>query len=414
MSGVDKKMDIRETFEKLDKQFTSYGGLDPRGITRLLYSEEWRQAVDALKEIFEENGLEVSSDAVGNVSGRLIGSEKPEETIMSGSHIDTVVEGGHLDGQFGILSALIATLYLKEKYGQPKRTLEVLSIAEEEGSRFPYTFWGVKNFFNLQNNDDVKDITDGEGIKFVDAMRESGFDFRTDDKVRDDIKAFIEVHIEQGQILEKEEKKIGVVTGIVGQKRYTINLKGEANHAGTTPMGYRKDAVVAFTEIAQTLVTKAREIGDPLVVTFGSVKPVPGVVNVVPGEVEFSVDTRHIDEKELNDFAKTVESTINEVADKYGMTADINLWMEQEPALMDEGIVNMIEESAEKVVGDSYKVMPSGAGHDSQIFSNYMPTGMVFVPSIGGISHNVEEETDIEDLVKGIEVLAETLYKLAY
>ena len=272
----------------------------------------------------------------------------------------------------------------------------------------------MKNFFNLQNNDDVKDITDGEGIKFVDAMRESGFDFRTDDKVRDDIKAFIEVHIEQGQILEKEEKKIGVVTGIVGQKRYTINLKGEANHAGTTPMGYRKDAVVAFTEIAQTLVTKAREIGDPLVVTFGSVKPVPGVVNVVPGEVEFSVDTRHIDEKELNDFAKTVESTINEVDDKYGMTADINLWMEQEPALMDEGIVNMIEESAEKVVGDSYKVMPSGAGHDSQIFSNYMPTGMVFVPSIGGISHNVEEETDIEDLVKGIEVLAETLYKLAY
>ncbi|WP_371814525.1 M28 family peptidase [Jeotgalicoccus sp. WY2] len=157
-------MDIRETFLELDKQFTSYGGLEPRGITRLLYSEEWREAVNALQAIFKENGLEVSSDAVGNVSGRLIGSEKPDETIMSGSHIDTVTEGGHLDGQFGVLSALVATLYLKEKYGQPKRTLEVLSIAEEEGSRFPYTFWGVKNFFNLQNNDDVKISCDGEGI----------------------------------------------------------------------------------------------------------------------------------------------------------------------------------------------------------------------------------------------------------
>src|SRR5699024_1996047 len=181
MSGVDKTMDIRETFLKLDKQFTSYGGLEPRGITRLLYSEEWRQAVSALQDIFKENGLEVSSDAVGNVSGRLIGSELPDETIMSGSHIDTVAEGGHLDGQFGILCALIATLYLKEKYGQPKRTLEVLSIAEEEGSRFPYTFCRVKNFFQPRTKADVTVMTHGQCIKFVDAMRDSGFASQTDE-----------------------------------------------------------------------------------------------------------------------------------------------------------------------------------------------------------------------------------------
>src|SRR5699024_3631821 len=142
-----------------------------------------------------------------------------------------------------ILAALTAAIYLKEKYGQPKRSIEVLSLAEEEGSRFPYTFWGSKNFFNLQDNKDVEDIVDAEGVKFVDAMRESGFDFRSDDKIRDDIKAFLEIHIEQGQVLELEKKQIGVVTGIVGQKRYTINLKGQANHAGTTPMGYRKDTV---------------------------------------------------------------------------------------------------------------------------------------------------------------------------
>ncbi len=407
-------MDIRSTFERLDEKFSGFGGLEPRGITRLLYSPEWREAVQALIGEFEENGFEVKKDSIGNIIGRIEGSEKPEETIMTGSHIDTVARGGHLDGQYGILAALTAAIYLKEKYGQPKRSIEVLSLAEEEGSRFPYSFWGSKNFFNLQDTKDVEDIVDAEGVKFVDAMRESGFDFRSDNKVRDDIKAFLEIHIEQGQVLELEQKQIGVVTGIVGQKRYTINLKGQANHAGTTPMGYRKDTVVAFSEIVQNLVGKAKEIGDPLVLTFGHVTPVPNTVNVVPGEVEFSVDTRHIDQEELNKFGETVESTIKDVAEKYGMEVDINLWMDESPSLMDNEIIKTIEESAKEIAGDSYKVMPSGAGHDAQIFAEFVPTGMIFVPSIGGISHNIEEETDIEDLVRGIEVLAQSIYKLAY
>ncbi len=406
-------MDIRSTFKELDKKFTSFGGLNPRGITRLLYSEEWREAVNALVDEFEDNDLEVIKDAVGNVSGRLVG-ENSDETILTGSHIDTVVEGGHLDGQYGILAGLTALLYLKEKYGQPKKNIEVLALAEEEGSRFPMTFWGSKNFFNIQDNEAAKEMVDSEGIKFVDAMRESGFDFREDDKVRDDIKAWIEIHIEQGQVLEKEEKQIGVVTGIVGQKRYSINLKGEANHAGTTPMGYRKDTVVAFSEIVQRLVKKANEIGDPLVITFGSVKPVPNVINVVPGEVEFSVDTRHIDEAELNKFGKVVEDTINEVARENGLEATINLNLDETPTLMSEDIIKTIEESAEEVTSGDYKVMVSGAGHDTQVFAQFVPAGMLFVPSIGGLSHNVEEETNIEDLIKGIEVLAEALYKLAY
>lgn len=407
-------VNIQETFEQLDRQFTSYGGLTGGGITRLLYSAEWTEAVNGLKTLLEEAGFIVSFDEIGNLTGRIEGSENPEETIMSGSHIDTVVEGGHLDGQFGILSAIIAIIYLKEKYGQPKKSLEVLSLAEEEGSRFPYTFWGSKNFFNLADKNDVENIQDAEGIKFVDAMKESGFTFRRSDNVRNDIKAFVEMHIEQGKVLETEEKTIGVVTGIVGQKRYTINLKGEANHAGTTPMGLRKDTVVAFSEIVQRLVGRAEEIGDPLVLTFGHVAPIPNTVNVVPGEVEFSVDCRHIDQQVLNDFAKEVESTIRQVAKDKNMKVDINLWMDEEPTLMNKNIINAVENAASEIVGNSYKIMPSGAGHDSQIFAKHVPTGMIFVPSIKGISHNVEEETKIEDLVKGIEVLASVLYKLAY
>ncbi|MFJ3389492.1 allantoate deiminase [Lysinibacillus sp. NPDC086135] len=407
-------MDIQLTFEALDKKFTGFGGLEQGGITRLLYSQEWNDAVRELEKTFKEEGLEASFDDIGNLSGRLVGSKYPKETILTGSHIDTVVEGGHLDGQFGILSALVAVKYLKEKYGQPLRSLEVLSLAEEEGSRFPYTFWGSKNFFNLAKKSDVDTIEDAEGIKFEDAMCKSGFNYRKTTDVRNDIKAFVEIHIEQGKVLETENKTIGVVNGIVGQKRFTINLKGEANHAGTTPMSLRRDTVVAYSEIVSDLTKRAREIGEPLVLTFGHVTLVPNTVNVVPGEITFSIDCRHIDQQLLNDFAAEIEDKIKLVAEANSMTYDINLWMDEAPTLMDKEIVQIIEQAAKNNVGDQYKVMPSGAGHDSQIFAQYVPTAMLFVPSIGGISHNISEETKIEDLVKGIEVLSDVLYELAY
>lgn len=408
-------MDIRSSFESLDKKFTGFGGLNGGGITRLLYSDEWSNAVHELKRTLEKEGFEASFDSIGNLKGRIEGSKYPEETIMSGSHIDTVVEGGHLDGQFGVLAALVAMQSLKAEHGQPLRSLEVLALAEEEGSRFPYAFWGSKNFFNLANREDVNDIADGEGINFKAAMNNAGFDYRSEDNDYSYIKSFIEVHIEQGKVLETEKKAIGVVNGIVGQKRYTINLKGEANHAGTTPMGLRRDAVVAFSKIATELTDKARAIGDPLVITFGRVDPVPNTVNVVPGEVTFSIDCRHIDQAALNDFAQTIDDCIKTVSEQEGVEYDINLWMDEAPTMMDESLVKVVEQAAEQVVGSNdSKIMPSGAGHDSQIFAKYLPTAMLFVPSINGVSHNVTEETNIEDLVKGIEVLKQVLYQLAY
>ncbi|MGI2264134.1 MULTISPECIES: allantoate deiminase [unclassified Staphylococcus] len=408
-------MDIRSSFEALDKKFTAFGGLAGGGITRLLYSKEWSNAVQALKETLEKDGFETEFDSIGNLKGRIEGSKYPEETIMSGSHIDTVVEGGHLDGQFGVLAAVVAMQSLKAEYGQPLRSLEILALAEEEGSRFPFAFWGSKNFFNLADKADVDSIADGESVAFKEAMRECGFDYRTADNDYSYIKSFIEVHIEQGKVLETENKSIGVVNGIVGQKRYTINLKGEANHAGTTPMGLRNDAVVAFSKIANQLTDRAREIGDPLVITFGRVDPVPNTVNVVPGEVTFSIDCRHINQEELNQFAEEIDACIKRVSEEEGVQCDIDLWMDEAPTLMDERLVKEVQNAAETVVGESeWKLMPSGAGHDSQIFAKYVPTSMLFVPSINGVSHNVEEETNVEDLVKGIEVLKQVLYKLAY
>lgn len=390
-------------------------GSDPTGgMTRLLYSDSWLEAQNAVKNKLEEIGMETHFDEIGNLFGRMEGSKYPDETIMSGSHIDTVINGGNLDGQFGVIAAYVAMAYLKETYGQPLRSMEVISMAEEEGSRFPTVFWGSKNFVNEAKIEDVESISDFEGIKFVDAMRQAGFDFKKgEQKRREDIRAFVELHIEQGNVLENEELQIGVVNSIAGQRRYTIVLKGQANHAGTTPMGYRRDAVYAFSRICSESIEKARAIGDPLVLTFGKVEPKPNTVNVVPGEVLFTIDCRHTDSDVLIGFTQKLEQRINEIATEMDIEATIDLWMDEAPVPMDANIVAILEEAAKKA-NMKYRVMHSGAGHDSQIIAPHYPTAMIFVPSIGGISHNPAEATKLEDLVEGVKMMASALYELAY
>lgn len=390
-------------------------GSDPTGgMTRLLYSDSWLEAQNAVKNKLEEIGMETHFDEIGNLFGRMEGSKYPDETIMSGSHIDTVINGGNLDGQFGVIAAYVAMAYLKETYGQPLRSMEVISMAEEEGSRFPTVFWGSKNFVNEAKIEDVESISDFEGIKFVDAMRQAGFDFKKgEQKRREDIKAFVELHIEQGNVLENEELQIGVVNSIAGQRRYTVVLKGQANHAGTTPMGYRRDAVYAFSRICSESIEKARAVGDPLVLTFGKVEPKPNTVNVVPGEVLFTIDCRHTDSDVLIGFTQKLEQRINEIATEMDIEATIDLWMDEAPVPMDANIVAILEEAAKKA-NMKYRVMHSGAGHDSQIIAPHYPTAMIFVPSIGGISHNPAEATKLEDLVEGVKMMASALYELAY
>ena len=390
-------------------------GSDPTGgMTRLLYSDSWLEAQKFVEGTMREIGLETSYDEIGNLFGRVTGTKYPEETILSGSHIDTVVNGGTLDGQFGVMAAYLAVQQLLETHGKPLRSLEVISMAEEEGSRFPTVFWGSKNFVCEASREQVEDIADSEGLKFVDEMRRQGFDFAEEAKTRrDDIKAFVEIHIEQGNVLENEKLQIGVVNNIAGQKRYTFVLRGEANHAGTTPMGYRRDAVYGFSKICSGIIDRAFAEGDPLVVTFGKVEPKPNTVNVVPGEVLFTMDCRHTDANELNTFTKEAEAYMKEVASELGLTLDIDLWMDETPVPMNESVVEVVENAA-KTKEMKYKVMHSGAGHDSHVIAPHYPTAMIFVPSIKGISHNPAEATDLADLVAGVEVLTQALYELAY
>ena len=404
---------LKSKVEETSKKITQYGYQEGAGMTRLLYTEEWLSAQNTFLELFEKSGFQAYSDDVGNIYGRLEGREFPDQVIMSGSHIDTVVNGGNLDGQFGIEAAFIAMQYLKDKHGSPKRTIEVVSLAEEEGSRFPYVFWGSKNIVGIADNDAVKDLTDNKGVNFVDAMRKCGFDFATDRTVRKDIKAFVELHIEQGKVLETEGKQLGVVTSIAGQRRYNITLKGEANHAGTTPMGYRKDTVYAFSKICSQSIDKAKAEGDPLVLTFGKVVPKPNTVNVVPGDILFSMDCRHTDKEKLLGFSDQIIADMQKICAEMDIEIDVDLFMDEEPIPMDPTLVDLIDTTFESQ-GKNYMRMHSGAGHDSQIFAPRVPTGMIFIPSVAGISHNPAEQTNLDDLTVGVEALISVLYELAY
>ena len=383
-------------------------------MSRLLFTKEWLDAQTALRQRFEDLGMEAAFDEVGNLYGVLRGTEGSERAIATGSHVDTVVQGGTLDGALGIFGGYLAVKDLLERYGRPKKDLMVISLAEEEGSRFPFVFWGSKNLVGRVSEADIAEVRDNDGVSFTEAMHTCGFGMRTAlTSKADAIDAFVELHIEQGNTLEMEHKQVGVVTGIVGQRRYNVHLTGEANHAGTTLMRYRHDVVQVFAEIVSQSIAKAKAEGDPLVLTFGHIEVVPNTVNVVPGEAMFTMDCRHTDKDTLVRFTEQIEADMARIAAEHGVAIEIDRWMDEDPVPMNDEVVGTIRETCEGL-GSNYRMMHSGAGHDSQIIAPHIPTGMIFVPSRGGISHNPAEYTDPAELAAGIEVLAETLHRLAY
>ncbi|MBU2702489.1 allantoate deiminase [Sporomusaceae bacterium BoRhaA] len=406
--------DFGQETEKLLKWLGEYGKDPEGGVSRFLYRPEWTEAQKALEQYMQQKGLAVQYDDVGNLFGRLAGTKYPDQTILTGSHIDTVKNGGLYDGQFGIVAGIIALMYLKKHYGQPLRNVEVVSMAEEEGSRFPYVFWGSKNILGIAKREDVEKMVDFDGILFVEAMRKAGFAFRPEGSaLRKDLKAFLEVHVEQGGVLEIEKKSVGIVEHIVGQRRFTIEIIGEANHAGTTPMGYRRDAIYAASRMICEVIAITKNYGDPLVATIGKVDVEPNIVNVVPGKTLFTLDARHTDKNILVEFTENVTARMREIAAQAGVDIHIDMWMDADPVPMDPGIVKVLKGQCEKN-GLSYKIMHSGAGHDSQIMARAIPTAMLFVPSHKGISHSPLEYTNPGDLADGVKALVGTLYELAY
>lgn len=359
-------------------------------------------------------GLKVRTDRVGNTYGRLQGRDPEAGVVGVGSHLDTVREGGRYDGAYGIIAGLIAVNALKNAYGTPLRTIEVAAFCEEEGSRFPLAYWGSGSAAGIRKPLDIAGLADAEGTGFREAMEAAGYgrEEQPEPLLRDWTR-FVEVHIEQGPVLEREGAAIGIAEAIVGQKRYGISLGGTANHAGTTPMGARLDALAGAAEMMFMLEGLARQAGDPLVATAGRLEAYPNTANVIPGEVRFTIDVRHSDMAALESFCRLLEEQVQRIAAERKLELGMALWVDTRPVPLDEGLAHMGEEAA-RSRGLVCRRMASGAGHDAQMIQALCPSALLFVPSRSGISHSPDEFTEPEQLADGVLVLIDLLYELAY
>ena len=382
------------------------------GIIRFVYDAAWVAARQKLAEWMREAGLEVREDAVGNLFGRLEG-ESPR-TVLSGSHIDTVRLGGRYDGALGVLSALAAVRLLKQSLCKPRRSLEMVALCEEEDSRFHCNFWGTRGILGLIEPRELESLKDENGVSIGQAMAQVGLPpERFREAVRHDLDAFIELHIEQGRIMFDEGVPLGIVDTITGLYRFRVAVEGRTDHAGTTPMDLRRDALQAALHMAMEMTRIVEEPGRPAVITHGWWDVQPGAWNIVPGLVHFSVDLRHPSEEVKQQLAARVRQRGEEVAASRGVSVQYEVVGDVRPKDMDGGLKAELAAAAESC-GVGWKPMVSGAGHDSQVMATGVPTAMLFVPSVEGRSHSAAEYTSPEDAARGATVLAAALRRLAY
>jgi allantoate deiminase len=382
------------------------------GIIRHVYDASWVAAKQRLAEWMREAGLEVREDAVGNLFGRIEGGS--QRTILTGSHFDTVVLGGRYDGALGVLSGLAALRALAKSRGKPSKSLEVVALCEEEDSRFHCNFWGTRGILGLIEAAEIDDLKDTNGVTIAQAMRDVGLDpSRYREAIRSDLDAFIELHIEQGRILFDEQRPLGIVDTITGLYRFRVTVEGRTDHAGTTPMDLRRDALQAAVHIASDMTRIVSEHGRPAVVTNGWWDVHPGAWNIVPGLVHFSVDLRHPDEATKQRLAAEIRRRADEIAAERGVTLRYEVVGDVLPMGMHPQVKAELQAAAE-ACAVPWVPMISGAGHDSQVMAKGVPTAMLFVPSVEGRSHSAAEYTTPEDAARGATVLAEALARLAY
>lgn len=391
-----------------------YGAYGETGVWRTVYSPEWVAAQDQYAAWCEEAGLRVWRDAVGNVWGRLDGSAGGK-AIVSGSHIDSQRPGGRYDGVLGALAGLIAIKTLKEQFGPPKYPLEAVSFCEEEGSRFPAAnFWGSRAITGRIAPEEPDTLRGYDGETIGEAMRAVGLDpAGIPEALRDDIDTFIELHIEQGPILEQAGRPVAIVNAITGLRHYVIELGGRSDHAGAFPMDLRRDPMAGAAEIISGVINTAIALGRPAVTTVGRMLVEPNFPAIVPDRVVFTIDARHPDPAAREELYARHEALFTDVAARRNLDLTWHTTLNQPPCPADPAIVRLLEAVAREQ-GVPTLTMHSGAGHDSQIMLRRYRGAMIFVQSKDGRSHTPAEFTSIEHAVAGITVLAAALHRLAY
>jgi allantoate deiminase len=403
-----------ERMEKDIETINSFTGTPGQGITRFTFSQEYMKAREYVTEELIRMGARVSTAFGGNLRGRLEGQDARSPSVMTGSHIDTVFQGGRFDGVAGVVSALEVCRVISEERLGHRHPIDLVVFAEEEGSRFGSIMIGSRAWIGKLGQEDLGRIKDRNGISYLQAMESSGLKIDDSDVLKaGDVKAMVELHIEQSVVLESGGFQIGVVEGINGIKQLHVSLRGVANHAGATPMHLRHDALQGAARIISAVEeTAAHEPGGNTVATVGFVHCEPGQANVIPGKVEFTVDIRDLDSKRLDRAVKRIGEEIRKTCKDRGLAFEITPRSDTPPVALSKNIVTLIEEAAaaRKV---RYIRMPSGALHDSSILPEITEVGMIFVPSKEGRSHCPEEFTEIEDLATGAEILLDSVSKLA-
>jgi N-carbamoyl-L-amino-acid hydrolase len=404
----------KERVSAIIEQIAQYGK-GTRGVNRPAFSQAEKQAKDYMIGLMQQIGLAVTIDEFGNICGRLEGTDKNAPAVITGSHLDTVPEGGNFDGVVGVVGGLAAIARLKAQ-GPLTHPLELLIFSAEESSRFGFATMGSKVLAGMINLTAWGKAKDQAGITLPEALAEQELSFekiRKAQRNKDTMKAFIEMHIEQGAVLERNEETIGVVEAIAAPTRMKMTIEGEAAHSGATPMGDRHDALVSAAKII--LAVEEIALGHShrgTVGTVGTLKVHPGAMNVVPGMVEMWVDIRGVNHDSIIETLQEIKDTVSDIAEERETPVSIEVMSSEKPVHMHDDIVNIIEAVCNKA-GVDYRRMNSGAGHDAMNMAYLIPAGMIFIPCRAGVSHNPDEYASIDDIMAGIEVLTGSLYELA-
>lgn len=385
------------------------GAVEGGGISRFAWTPELQEATAMVGRELERLGLEVETDAAGNLIGRW---EAPVgKAVMAASHLDTVPRGGPLDGALGVLGAVEAVRILRRDGFEPRRPIWVGAFMDEEGGRFGTALFGSRAFCG----DDVTaalEARDADGVRMRDAMASRGFDPGAIGAAHrvDELAAYVELHIEQGPVLASRGERLGVVEAICGVLGYRVTVHGEANHAGTTPSDLRQDALVGASRIVLGLRDRAATRPE-LSATVGRIDALPGATNVIPGRCEFTVDLRASTADAFASARAWFDGMVEAIVAEERLEATVTCDYAVPPTPMDPEVVAAIEAAA-TAEGVGPRRMASGAGHDAMNVGRRVPAGMIFVPSRGGISHSPREWTAPEDCELGARVLAATLRAL--
>ncbi|MBM7541307.1 Zn-dependent hydrolase [Amphibacillus cookii] len=380
------------------------------GLTRLAFTEQEHQAKQLLTTYMEGAGLEVREDQIGNLFGKIKGTDPNARTILIGSHIDTVFNGGIFDGAAGVLIGIEVLQSIKQQKLKLTNDIEVVAFTDEEGARFSSGMIGSQAFIGALDVNDLYAYTDQFGISIAEAMKQQGYLPEHVSRAKVDpekLACYLEVHIEQGKILESKQVPVGLVTGIVGLRWLKIKLHGEAGHAGTTPMHLRKDPLACAAEMIQAVETLAKA-EQATVATVGQIKVKPGGINVIPSEVEFTIDLRDLSDPLLDKLVDRIRQDLKRVATKRGITADCTVIEQSQGVKTSETINHAIASAIAKQNLETVE-LPSGAGHDAMVVAQITDVGMIFLRTKNGISHTPEEWADKDDLAMGAQVIFDTV-----